>query len=121
MAGADQSAHDPELGLSREKTLPVARDRQKQLIYRGAATPKPDSVARGPTRKDENEWKSAVPTALCRQEEAAKPPPQPRDVQGCIEAVSRSRLYHRRYEAHFAKNITIWPRKRKAWARSDMG
>ena len=107
MAGADQSANDPELELSREKKLPVVGDRQKQLIYRGAATPKPDCVARRPTRKDENERKSAVPTALRRQEEAAKPPPQPRDVQGCIEAVSRTRLYQRRYEAHFAKNITI--------------
>ena len=107
MAGADQSANDPELELSREKTLPAVGDRQKQLIYCGAAPPKPDCVARWPTRKDENERKSAVPTALRRQEEAAKPPPQPRDVQGCIEAVSRTRLYQRRYEAHFAKNITI--------------
>ena len=41
MAGADQSANDPELELSREKKLPVVGDRQKQLIYRGAATPKP--------------------------------------------------------------------------------
>ncbi len=57
MAGADQSANHPELELSWEKTLPVARDRQKQLIYRGAATPKPDCVARRPTRKDENERK----------------------------------------------------------------
>ena len=95
MAGADQSANDPELELSREKTLPAVGDRQKQLIYCGAAPPKPDCVARWPTRKDENERKSAVPTALRRQEEAAKPPPQPRDVQGCIEAVSRTRLYQR--------------------------
>ena len=67
MAGADQSANEPELELSREKTLPAVGDRQKQLIYCGAAPPKPDCVARWPTRKDENERKSAVPTALRRQ------------------------------------------------------
>ena len=88
MAGADQSANDPELELSREKKLPVVGDRQKQLIYRGAATPKPDCVARGPTRKDENERKSAVPTALRRKGEAAKPPPP---------AQGRSRLYRGRF------------------------
>ena len=158
----------PNPSPAERKTTKCEGPTEKQLIHRGAATPKPHSVAwrptrkyengrksavptalrrqgetarptptptpvrsrlhRGrtarkavstPTRKDENERKSAVPTALRRKGEAVKPPPQPRDVQGCIEAVSRTRLYQRRYEAHFAKNITIWPRKRKAWARSD--
>ena len=54
-----------------------------------------------------------MPTALRRQGEAARPtpPPRPQFVQGCIEADPRARLYRRRYEAHFAKNITILPTK----------
>ena len=85
MAGAGQSANDSELELSRKKKLPSVGDRQK-------------------TTREKRRADYAAPP---RGGSQTTPLTHPQDVQGCIEADPRTRLYQRRYEAHFAKNITI--------------
>merc|ERR1711965_249618 len=99
----------------RQKTTKISRSGDPETSLR-------DQEADEKRRK----WKEkrrADPAAPPRGSDQTTPPSQPQNVQGCIEADPRARLYHRRFEAHFSENITIWLRKPRseAWARGDMG
>ena len=118
MAGADQSAIDSEPEPSREKKLPSVGDRQKTTNISRSGDP--ETSLRGIEADMKiRRWKEKAP---CRLRCTAKgsgpttPPSQPQYVQGCTEADPRARLYRRRYEAHFAENITCWLRKRRSKA-----
>merc|ERR1711965_77335 len=89
----------------RQKTTKISRSGDPETSLR-------DQEADEKRRK----WKEkrrADPAAPPRGSDQTTPPSQPQNVQGCIEADPRARLYHRRFEAHFSENITIWLRKQK--------